>query len=104
MAIQVLDEVVELLRLRHVGGWEDFRPSYNTFKIRHCHPKESEIECMTRFWRYLVSASHMCHHDRSVALSALCEQDSAREWINNFKQYILSLLDDLYVALEDYHD
>ena len=101
--LMLLDEVVELLRQKHVGGWADFESAYHSFRQRHCHPDESDIECMTRLWRYLVSASGMSNVERSDALSALCEHDSVREWLRNFKQYVLCALGDIYEALEDYH-
>ena len=104
MKVHVLDEVVELLRQKHVGGWADFESAYRSFQRRHCEPCESEIACLTRFWRYIVSASGFGAEPRESALSALCDTDTGREWVINFKRYVLCILVDIYDALEDYHD
>ncbi len=104
MKVHVLDEVIELLRQKHVGGWAEFASAYHYFKIRHCDSEESEITCLTKLWRYIISAGRFTVEERSIALSALCETDTGREWVTNFRQYVLGILVDIYEALEDYHE
>ncbi len=104
MRVCILDEVVELLRQNSVGGWAEFASAFHAFRLRHGHTEESEICTMTKMWRYLISAGSFSEHERSLALSALSDTDTYRQWVVNFKQYVLCLLVDIYAQLEDYHD
>lgn len=102
MRICILGEVEELLRRNSVGGWDYFAKAFNAFRARHEINYESEICTMTKMWRYIISASNFSDGDRSVALSSLNDTDTPREWLVNFRQYVLCLLTDIYMQLEDY--
>lgn len=104
MRVCILDEVVELLRQKCVGGWAEFASAFHAFRARHGDVNESEICTMTKMWRYLISAGNFREYERSLALSALNDTDTCRQWVVNFKQYVLGLLVDIYAQLEDYHD
>lgn len=104
MRVCILDEVVELLRQKCVGGWAEFASAFHAFRARHGNVNESEICTMTKMWRYLISAGNFHEYERSLALSALNDTDTCRQWVVNFKQYVLGLLVDIYAQLEDYHD
>lgn len=104
MRVCILDEVVELLRQKRVVGWAEFASAFHAFRIRHGQPGESEICTMTKMWRYIISAGHFGELERSDALSSLNDTDSHRQWVVNFKHYVLCLLVDIYAQLEDYHE
>lgn len=104
MKIDLLGEVVELLRQKHIAGWQDFTNAHGNFSQRHCDLGDNEVDVMNRFWRYILTNTDLDNNALDSAYSALCPSSSKREWIDNFKTYILCHISDIYDALGDYRE